>query len=229
MGKLHTKRHTAPKSWHILRKAGVFITTMRPGAHNKSLALPLSVILKDVVNVANSTREVKRALHLKQVLVDGTRVKDHKKAVGVMDTIHVKDEDKSYRISINDSGRLFAVPIKNDESSKKVVRVIGKTRISKSKTQLNLQDSRNILVEKDDVKVGDSLLIEVPSQKIVETLKLEEGATIMLTGGKHMGYQGKVLNLHEDKVLFETKEGKFTTSKKYSLVIGKAKPAITIA
>ena len=79
MGKLHTKRHTAPKSWHILRKAGVFITTIRPGAHNKALALPLSVILKDVVNVANSTREVKRALQLKEVLVDGRRVKDHKK------------------------------------------------------------------------------------------------------------------------------------------------------
>lgn len=229
MVKYHKKRHTSPRSWHILRKAGVFITRMKPGAHTQDLAMPLSVVLKDMVSVANTTREVKRALHLKDVLVDQTRAKDYRRPVGIMDTIHIKDEKKSFRLSLDDHGRICAVKIDDKEAAKKVSRINNKTKLSKGRTQLNLQDARNIIVDKDEYKVGDSVVIELPSQKIVEHLKLAEGSYIMLTGGKHKGTQGKILNLHEDKVLFENKKGKFTTLKKYSLVVGKTKPAVTLA
>ena len=94
--------------------------------------------------------------------------------------------------------------------------------------KLNLSGNKNVLIDKDDYKVGDTVLLELPSQKISLHLKFEKGAMIFLTGGKHMGAKGVIESIEGNKVLY--KDGKTTveTLKKYAFVIGKEKESITI-
>lgn len=226
--KNHLKRLPSPKSWVIGRKEGTFITRAKPGAHAPDLGMALSVVLKDMVGVAQTTKEVKKALHHAQILVDAKRVKDHRRVVGVMDTITIPDERKSYRVTLDHKGYITVKEIDEKEAKLKVSKIVGKTKLAKGKTQLNMSDARNILVDKDEYKVGDSLVLELPEQKIKEHVKFETGAAILLVGGKHKGEQGKLIDITEDTVLYEKKDGKFTTLKKYVLVVGKDKPAVTL-
>jgi len=198
--KKHLKRLAAPRSWAIGRKQGTFITRIAPGAHPHDLGMPLSVVLKDMINVAHTTKEVKKALQIKKVLVDNKRVKDHKRAVGLMDTISLNDV--SYRMTLDEKGLIRIKKIDEKEANVKLTKIIGKTKISKNKTQLNCSDARNILVEKDTYRVGDSLVIELPSQKIKTHLKFETGSLIILTGGKHKGHQGKLIDITDNTMAY---------------------------
>ena len=66
-------------------------------------------------------------------------------------------------------------------------------------------------------------------KKIKEHLKFEQDSYVIITGGSNIGQQGKVLNIYENKVLFQTEDNqKFTTLKKYAHVVGKQKSEIKI-
>ena len=98
----------------------------------------------------------------------------------------------------------------------------------KGKIQINLNDGRTILTEKKDFKVGDSVLIELPSQKIKQTIKLEKGSLVYLTGGKHIGEIGVIEEFKDNIIVYKRNNQKHETLKKYALVVGKNKPLISL-
>jgi small subunit ribosomal protein S4e len=113
--------------------------------------------------------------------------------------------------------------------------------------QLNLHDGRNVLIEgekskktkkvkktKEDYKTGDSILIELPSQKIIDHLRMEEGMLGIITGGQNVGELVKIKKViitrsrEPNKVLCEKEGKKFEAIKDYVFVVGKTKPSIKI-
>lgn len=219
--KSHLKRLSTPRTWNIKRKEQVFITRPHPGKHSLRLSIPLSLLLKDFLKIVNTTREAKKLINNQEVLIDCKRVKDVKIPVGFMDVINIKDLNKYYKIGLNKKGKIDVAEISKEEGSEKYCKIIGKKKLKKGKLQLNLSDGRNILIEKDSYKTGDSLILELPSQKIKEHLKLEKDAQIVLTGGKNIGNQGKVEAVKEKHLIYSTKEGKGVTLKKYGFVVKK--------
>ncbi|MBW2991960.1 30S ribosomal protein S4e, partial [Candidatus Woesearchaeota archaeon] len=133
-----------------------------------------------------------------------------------------------YRIVIDKNKKLNVIEIDEKESNLKLVKITGKSLI-KGKTQLNCSDSRNVLVEKDEYRVGDSLLIDLPGQNIKQNLKMEKGGMMQLIGGKHMGDYGVLESIEGNNIVYKSSKGKiYQTSKKYAFVIGKDKPVIKI-
>lgn len=93
-------------------------------------------------------------------------------------------------------------PISADEASWKVCRIEGKTTIKGGRTQLNLHDGRNILVDdpsKDAYSTGDSLKISLPDQKVVEHIRFAEGTRCYLIGGAHVGSTAEVTEYVEKR------------------------------
>ncbi len=217
--KSHLKRLATPKTWFVKRKEHTFITKPKPGKHYLKLCLPLSLVLKDFIKVANTTREAKKLLNLHELLIDGKRERDVKTGVGFMDTICIAGLNKCFRVVINEKGRLALMDISKENSAVKTCKIVGKRKIKGGKTQLNLFDGRNILVENDKYKVGDSLVIEVPSQKIVKHLKLDKGAMIVIIDGKSIGQYGTVESIKEKYLVYSTKKGKGETLRSYSFVV----------
>jgi small subunit ribosomal protein S4e len=89
------------------------------------------------------------------------------------------------------------------------------------KLQVNLTDGRNILMDKTDVKVNDSILIEVPAQKAKQRLPLEAGAHILLMGGKHIGSVGVVQSVAGDVVTYAHGKETRRTRPEYAYVVPK--------
>ena len=225
--KSHLKRLIVPKSWKLLKKEEKFVIRPRPGAHPAKLSMPISLLLKNL-SYASTTKEVKKILSTKEVLVDGKRVKEHKIPVGFMDIITIKDTNDVLRIVLDEKGRLRIIPAEKDEALLKLSRIKGKKVLSKGKIQLNLSDNKNILIDKGDYKVGDSVLITVPFQEIKQHIKLEKGALIYLIGGKHIGNKGTVDDIEGNKLIYTSAKKKYESLKKYAFVIGKGKESIKL-
>ena len=225
--KSHLKRLVTPKSWTLLKKEEKFVVRPRPGAHPAKLSMPISLLLKTLGH-ASTTKEAKKILNTREVLVNGKRVKEHKFPVGFMDVITIKDTKDMLRIILDKKGRLKIIPTDEEESKLKLCRIKNKTVLKKGKIQLNLSDNRNILVEKDTFKAGDGVLITIPFQEIKKHFKLEKGAAVYLIGGKHSGMKGVIENIEGTKMIFTSARSKYESLKKYAFVIGKEKESIKL-
>ncbi len=228
MGKDHLARLAAPKTWHIDRKSTTFITKPVPGPHGLQSGMPINVILKEILKYASTTREVKKILNTNEVKVDGKARKDFRFPVGLFDTLEFPSISEQFRIVLNKSGRLEVIKIKKEEASVKPCKIVGKTMV-KGKIQLNLYDGKNILASAGNYKVGDSVLLSLPDQKISKHLKLDKKSSIFLVGGKHTGETGNVEDIKENKIIYKDSSGNLVeTLKKYAFVVGDSKPLITL-
>ena len=186
MSSSHMKRLTMPRSWPLPRKSSVWIQKPNPCGHPLDLCMPMGVILRDVLGVAQNRREAKKILHSKLVKVDGAIETDIGRGVGLMDVLTVGDV--SYKCVLGTNGKLRYRTIPAKEASTKICRVMGKTTIKGAKTQIHLHDGRNLLFnENPEYKTGDSLVISLPDQEVKSYHKFEEGSIAYLTGGNHIG------------------------------------------
>jgi small subunit ribosomal protein S4e len=149
--------------------------------------VPVTVVVRDLLKICNTAAEVKTILSNRDMLVDGKIVNDSRKGIGLMDVISFPKANSHYRMVVNVRGKLTLVAIPEEKSSWKLCRIDNKTIVPGGKTQLNLHDGRNILVEKDEYKTGDVLKIEVPTQKILGAYKMEQGSMALITSGSSVG------------------------------------------
>ncbi len=227
------KRIAAPKAWKIPRKTSTWITKPKPGPHNLEASVPLNVLVRDMLGLAKTTKESKVIIKQGKIKVDGKVRKDLKFPVGFMDTISVPAINKYYRIVYDRLGKLITVEIDRNDANKKLVRVKNKTPVKGGKIQINLHDGRNILLEKTDIKTGDTLMIRVPDQKIEKTIRLEKGALAYIVGGGHTGELAKIEEIMKGTITRPplvrlTGETEFLTSKENVFAVGKDKPEVGI-
>ena len=140
----HLKRYKAPKTWPIHPKEDTWTVKPSAGAHSIDDALPLTLVIRDILGLADNSREAKRIINSGNVLVDGRVVKDYKFPVGFMDIIEIPKTGEIYRVLLDNKGRLQLKEIDNGDS--KLCQVVNKTTIKGGKTQLNLHDAKNKLI-----------------------------------------------------------------------------------
>lgn len=228
MGNNHLKRLASPKTWRVKRKGTKFITKQVSGPHRIDMGIPLNVLLKEALNYANTTREVKKIINTGEIKIDGRVRKDFRFPVGIFDTVEFTSTNEHFRIVLNKKGKISIIKINKEESSVKPHKIIGKT-IVRGKLQLNLYDGKNIFVDKDGYKVGDTVVLSLPEQKISKHLKLEKKTTIFLMGGKHIGEMGHVEDVVGNRIIYKNQKGDMIeTSKKYAFVIGDSIRAIVL-
>ena len=225
--KMHLKRLNMPRTWQVERKTIKFITRPCPGPHKLNNCITLDFMLKEFLKYAKIRKEVKHVLNNGKILVDKRQIKDYKFPIGLMDVIDVVELNEHYRILLDENGKFVMAKISKDNSGMKFCKIIGKTVLKKNKVQLNFVDGRNIIVDKDGYKVGDTAIIDLNTGKIKKHLKLEQGASVMLTAGKHIGKVGVVEKLNqydgmrESTIIFKDAEGSVETLKEYCYVIDK--------
>lgn len=231
---MRLKRLRAPKFWKIPKKGTKWTVSPRPGPHKKFEGIPLQLLVRDILKLVETGKEAKTIIRKGKIFIDGKPRKDHAFSVGLMDIVAIPELKKFYRVLPTSKG-LSLTEIPEDGSNLKLCRINNKKTISKGKTQLNLHDGKNILVPKDVYKTGDSILLQLPEQKIVDHVKLEKGNLILIFKGKNMGSIGEVKEIIEtrtrepNKVICEIEGNKTETIKDYVFVVGKNKPIITVS
>lgn len=234
MGKGHIKRLATPRPLVLPRKIHPWIVRPSPGPHPKEFCIPLLVVLRDYLHLCDSAREGKRILRARKVLVDNRVITDHKFPVGFMDVISIPDMDRYYRVLFDPRGKFQLIDIDKEHSQWKLCRIKNKHYTKGGKIQITLHDSRNILVDPKDAKkykVGDTLKISIPDQKILDHYPLKEGYIAMIISGRHAG-QINVISGYKvtrgpmpNMVYFE---GGISTIKECTFVVGKTRPEITL-
>lgn len=222
----HLKRVAAPASWPILKRTTKYVAKVSPGPQGMNYALPMSLVLK-ITGHARTTFESKRILLNNNVLVDGRRVKSTAFPVGIMDVITLPTNEQ-YRMLINTKGKLCMVPITKAETTFKPCRITNKKTVRKGKIQLNLTSGRNVLVEKNEHKPGDTIILTIPKQQIKQHLKLEKNNYALIVAGKHAGTHGRIKNVTDELVTLEHDKKTVQTASEYAIVIGKEKPIIKL-
>lgn len=241
-GTRHLKRHAAPRSWSVVRKGYTWVTKPSPGPHPKERSIPLLLLIRDVLKFAENAREARKIIKARRVLVDKRVITDHRFPVGLMDVVEFPDIGKFYRITMNRRGEIVPIEIDEKESFYKLVKIINKTTVDGGHIQLNLHDGRNILIKVSDpkkpiedvYKTKDSLLIELPSQKIVNHLKYEIGKMVFLIGGKHVGELAIIEGIREykgpwpNRAILRRNGSHFETLEDYIFVVGEKEPVLKV-
>lgn len=199
----HMKRYSIPKVWPLSVKGKVWVGKPMPGPHAKEKCITLGILIRDVLKYTENMKETKKVLNDDKVLVNKEKRKEFNFPVGLMDVIEISETNDYFRMNINRNG-LFLEKIKKEDADKKLCRIVNKNIVKNGKCQLNLHDGRNLLVnDAKKYKTCDSVLIELPKQKLLKHFKLDKNANVLIIGGKNKGLSGKIKDIKERKTIQE--------------------------
>lgn len=223
----HQKRLSVPKSWPVERKTETFTVKAESGPHGED-GVPLLVLLRDVLGYVGSRKEARYALEQGSVLVNGDEGVAEERPIGMFDIIAFTDREEYYRVFPGDGGRLALTPIDADAADSKLGKIEDKTKVTGGRTQLNLHDGQNVLVDDDsEYGSGDSIVVDNDDGEIVAHFPYEEGSLVTAVRGAHAGEVGEIAEIQvtpgsgSNNVTVERLDGEdtFETVEEYVVVI----------
>lgn len=189
----HQKRLSAPSSWPIGKTTETFTISVDGGPHGED-GIPLLIVLRDILEYANSRKEVKYILNNRGVLINGERVTDENRPVGIFDTIGFPQREEYYRIIPSPEEKVTFSKTDRISSNNKIGKITNKQKVKGGDTQLTLHDGHTIRVD-DDRKFGTKDSVVVNNNNILSHFAYEEGAEVVVTEGEHIGEVGEIQDI----------------------------------
>nr|AKQ01207.1 30S ribosomal protein S4e, small subunit ribosomal protein S4e [uncultured euryarchaeote Rifle_16ft_4_minimus_1523] len=225
----HEKRVASPTSWPITRKTHHWVVGANAGPHSKETGIPLLVVVRDLLKVANNSREAKRIVNEGTIFVDGKARSDYKYMVGLFDIVSIPSTNEYYRVLLDAKNRFKLY--KEGAGALKLCRINNKTTVKKGAAQLNLHDGSNILAS-NDYNTFDTVLLG-QDRKIVKHIPYKPGNLAMIVGGEHSGEIGKIKQIRKVRgsgtnMVAISNEKEFETIEEYVFVIGESTPEIKV-
>ena len=186
------KRQNTPRVLRTSPKEGKFSINTQPGPHNKERSAPLGYILRNIIKIAATAKEAKFILTQGKVKVNGSIRKSYKFPVGLFDVISIDGLEEDYKIVYDHKGRFAAETVEQAKTVTRPSKVIRKGTIKGNRIQLTLDDGRNIITTDSGINVHDTLIVELPKQKIVKVIKMKPGAQAYIIGGSHIAQQATI-------------------------------------
>ncbi len=226
----HQKRVASPGSWPVTKKTHAWVVGANAGAHSMETGVPLLVVVRDMLKIANNSKEAKRIINEGKVLIDGVARKDYKYIAGLFDIVSLPALNEYYRILLDANNRFKLY--KENADAKKLCRVDNKTIVRKGGVQLNLHDGRNILAS-NEYNTFDTILLSLPDHKIIKHLTYKPGNLAMVVGGEHSGEIGKIKQIRKVRgsgtnMVVLSNEADFETVENYVFVIGESTPEFKV-
>jgi len=199
----HLKIQKVPKSWPISRKSTKYV--VRPN-FNFHKGIPILVVLRDILKLCQTRREVKQLINKKELKLNNKEVLDEKNSMSLFDVLSINSLKKSYLLDLSEKGKFNLKAIEKSKSNKKISKIINKKTLKGKKTQLNLSGGINLLSE-IKCNVNDSVLIDFENNKIEKCLPFKEKAKAIVLIGKHAGIIGEINKIDSNKKRIELKNG----------------------
>lgn len=228
----HLKRLNAPKHWMLSKLGGIFAPKPSPGPHKLRECLPLILILRNRLKYALTGKEVTSILMQRLVKVDGKVRTDATYPAGFMDVIDIDKTDEHFRLVYDTKGRFVVHRISKDEAAYKLCKV-RKLEVGKGKVPyISTHDGRTIRYPDPDVKINDTVMLDIETGKIKDFIKFDVGNLVMITGGHNNGRVGVVVNKEKHKGSFDIVHvedaagNRFATRDTNVFIIGKGNKAL---
>ncbi|AWR97295.1 30S ribosomal protein S4e [Acidianus sulfidivorans JP7] len=235
----HITRTESPWFLKISKKEYKWTVRSNPGPHALTRSIPLALILRDYLNFALNLRESKKIIDEGKVFVDGVIRRDYRYPVGLMDIVSIPSSNLYYLMAPDRARFIVPIPISEEDSKFKLVRIMNKTVVKGGNIQLNLEDGRNILVNAEESKKYSTLStvkITIPSQSIVNVYPMNENMYGIIIGGKNIGVHGKIVKIKRSQykvrkysiVSIQKQNEIYETNLENVMVIGEEKPEIKV-
>ncbi len=187
----YLKRQNIGKFWPVARKGTKYLSV---STHNKKDSIPLVVVMREVLGIVRTKKELKKILNEKQIKINNKEIREANYPICLFDILSFSD--KNYQAMLSDKKKMIFKEVSGKDAEIKVFKVLGKKLLEKGKVQVNLMNGKNILL-KDDVRVGDSVVYNFKDKKVEKIIKMEKGNQGFVVKGKHAGHKGEIDNIIE--------------------------------
>mmetsp|Transcript_129094 Transcript_129094/g.401582 ORF Transcript_129094/g.401582 Transcript_129094/m.401582 type:complete len:261 (+) Transcript_129094:2-784(+) len=233
--KKHLKRMFAPSHWMLDKLKGRFAPRPSTGPHKLRECLPLIVMLRERLKYALTYRECKMIVMQRLIKVDGKVRTDTFYPAGFMDVVQIEKTKENFRLLFDTKGRFVLHKIGKDEGSYKLCRVKKVHKGVKGIPYAVTHDGRTLRYPDPDVKVNDTVRVDIASGKMMDHVKFEPGNVVMISSGNNIGRVGVIMHRERHPGSFEIVHIKdaadhtFATRLQNVFVIGKgSKPWISL-
>lgn len=188
--KKHLKRVAAPSSWMLDKMGGIFAPRPVTGPHKLRESLPLVLIVRNKLKLALDGREAAQVCVRKNVKVDGVVRSDPRFPAGFMDVVQLEKAEVNVRVLFDEKGRFNLVRITPEEAKFKLCKVTSKKLGEKKVPTINTHDGRTFRYPDPNIKIGDSVKLDLATGKVTQHYKLEPGALCFVYKGRNTGRIG---------------------------------------
>ncbi len=224
----------APKVRKAPSKEDKWAVTTSPGPHKGVDSVPLSVALRDNLELARTRKEAEKILGEGTVSVDGKVRRNPNYPVGLMDVIKLSENGESWRVFYDQKGYILVDEIDDEENDFKLGKVVGKHPYKGGKLQISFHDGKTIIGDFEDVDIGDTLKLSLPELEVEKHVKCEEGNIALITGGTNVGSVGEIEECLEiegsssDQFRISIDDEEFQSPEEYVFVVGEDEPIISL-
>jgi small subunit ribosomal protein S4e len=190
---MHFKRKTIGKFWPIARKGTKYVAVPD---HNQYDSLPLVIVVRDMLKIVRTTKELKKLLYEKQIQVNHRLVRETNYPISLFDVVSFPASKKNYRAILAENKKIALEEVSEKDSIHKTYKILNKKILEGKLIQLNLMHGRNIIA-KEKANTGDSVVFDLKENKISKIIQLEKGRTAFVIKGKHAGVSGKINEIVE--------------------------------
>jgi len=201
--KKHLKRMFAPSHWMLDKLRGRWAPKPNAGPHKLRECMPLIVMLREKLKYALTYREVKMIVMQRLIKVDGKVRSDMFYPAGFMDVVQIDKTKENFRLLYNTKGRFVLHKVVKEEASYKLCRVKKVTRGPKGIPYAITHDGRTLRYPDPDIKVNDTVRLDLATGKILDHVKFEPGNAVMISGGNNIGRVGVITHVDKHPGSFE--------------------------
>jgi len=178
---------------------GVYAPRPTPGPHKLRECLPLIIILRNRLKYALTSRETTMILMQRLIKVDGKVRTDACYPAGFMDVISIDKTSEHFRLLYNVRGKFALHKISGAEIDYKLCKVKRAQLGPKGIPFISTHDGRTIRYPHPDLKINDTVKLNLKTGQIDDTVKFAVGALVMCTRGRNTGRVGvlKQIEIHD--------------------------------
>ena len=158
-------------------------------SHNQTESMSLILVMRDILKLVKTKKELKKILNEKKILVNGKIVKETNYPVTLFDSLAIPSVKKFYRVNLKNKYEL--TPASESTVGNRIYEVIGKKILPGKKVQLNLSQGRNV-ISSEKINVGNYVVVDFAKNKITKVISLDKGVEVIVIAGKHSGAEGKI-------------------------------------
>jgi len=199
----HLKRMFAPSHWMLSKLNGRWAPKPSAGPHKLRECMPLIIMLRNRLKYALTYRECKMIVMQRLIKVDGKVRTDMFYPAGFMDVVQIEKTKENFRMLYNTKGRFVLHKVSKEEAAYKLVRVRRIDRRLRGIPYACTHDGGTFRFPDPEVKVNDTLRIDVASRKILDFAKFEPGNVAIVSSGNNIGRVGVIMHRERHPGSFE--------------------------
>ena len=154
----------------------------------------VQILLRNRLKYALTGREVLSITQQRIIKVDNKVRTDSTFPTGFMDVVSIEKSGEHFRILYDVKGRFVVHRITAEEAQYKLLKVKRVQLGAKGVPLIVTHDGRTLRYPDPLVRANDTVKFDLINNKMVDFIKFDTGAQVMITGGRNVGRAGQMIH-----------------------------------